>query len=134
MHGALTGVQVLVTRTPEHAIYHVKQRSGKYSPSAAVQGDMGWNPIIAGQWKAICNHWYRCHNYDTCRINKRMFDWALSKSSNRCKNWPFLVKDKLVSYNLASYFQLPFHCTNLVSYMTNALIDAHILQWRTDID
>jgi hypothetical protein len=21
-----------------------------------------------------------------------------------------------------------------VSYMTNALIDAHILQWRTDID
>jgi hypothetical protein len=30
--------------------------TGKYTPDAAVQGDMGWKPIIVKQWKAVCNH------------------------------------------------------------------------------
>ena len=28
--------------------------TGKYTPTAAVSGDMGWQPPVQQQWKAIC--------------------------------------------------------------------------------
>jgi hypothetical protein len=32
----------------------------KCTPNVAVQGDIGWNPIIIDQLKSVCNHWHRC--------------------------------------------------------------------------
>jgi len=57
--------------------------TGKYTPNAAVQGDMGWRHSLVEQWKSICNHWYRCLSYNETRVNKKIFVWALNKGNSR---------------------------------------------------
>jgi len=61
---------------------------GKYTPNAAVNGDIGWTPPIVKQWKAVITHWIRLSNMDTNRLNNFMFR-AIS-SHNKC--WPHFVK------------------------------------------
>ena len=43
-----------------NAVHHRAMRfflgTGKYTPSAAVSGDMGWKPAFVKQWKSICVH------------------------------------------------------------------------------
>ena len=38
----------------------------KYTPTAAVAGDMGWLPCIVSQWKSISILWSR---FSVCRMN-----------------------------------------------------------------
>ena len=68
--------------------------TGKYTPTAAVSGDMGWQPPVMRQWKATCLQWFRFLNMGTLRVNKRIFDWCNIKARSNCKNWCFLVKKK----------------------------------------
>lgn len=120
-----------------NAIHHRAMRfflgTGKYTPNAAVQGEMGWKPVIIEQWKSICNHWNRCLNYNNSRVNKLIFTWAMSKGSIRCKNWPFVVKDKFISLGLHLYTQLPFSQKKLLENITNVLMEMHIEQWNIEL-
>jgi len=108
--------------------------TGKYTPNTAVQGEMGWDPIILMQWKSICNHWTRCLGYDDSRLNGRVFKWAVQKGNSRCKNWPFAVKDKLFSLGLQSYIQLPFSRLQLLDNISKAILDVHLIEWNNDIN
>ena len=47
--------------------------TGKYTPSAAVAGEMGWTPLFMKQYKSVCIQWvrYLCMHND--RVNKRIF-------------------------------------------------------------
>ena len=113
-----------------NAVHHRAMRfflgTGKYTPNVAVQGEMGWKPIIIYQWKSICNHWSRCLNYDNSRVNKSVFLWALSKGNNRCKNWSFIVKDKLNTLGLHMYTHLPFSRKKLLEQLTYILMELHV--------
>lgn len=61
-----------------YSVHHRAMRfflgNGKYAPNAAVQEDMGWNPIIIDQLKSVCSHWNRCLRYDMSRAKKKIFD------------------------------------------------------------
>ena len=37
---------------------------GKYSPNAAVNGDMGWRPAYIEQMKPTSCHWFRLNHMD----------------------------------------------------------------------
>ena len=58
--------------------------NGKYTPTAAVAGDMGWEPPIIKQYKCICNQWARFSNMPDDRINKRIYNYSRLKSGPRC--------------------------------------------------
>ena len=60
--------------------------TGRYTPNAAVIGEMGWLPPIVKQWKCVCLHWARLHNMCTSRINKQIFQYCFTKGSRKCKN------------------------------------------------
>jgi len=63
-----------------HSIHHRAMRFfldyGKYTPNAAVFGEMSWNPISVEQWKSVCNHWHRCLNFKDFPMNKKLFEWS----------------------------------------------------------
>ena len=52
--------------------------TGKYTPTVAVSGDMGWAPAFVKQWECICNHWNRMIYMDVGRVNKQVF-YGLTK-------------------------------------------------------
>ena len=47
--------------------------TGKYTPTAAVFGEMAWEPPIVKQWKCISSQWARLVNMNVERLNKRIF-------------------------------------------------------------
>ena len=55
--------------------------TGKYTPTAAVYGDMGWIPPFIKQWKCIGNLWNRNVHTNVTRLNKRIFVWAHRKAN-----------------------------------------------------
>ena len=65
---------------------------GKYAPTAAVRGDMGWSTPSHRQWLAVTRQWCRLVNMNGMRLNKRIFTWAHDKGGPRCKNWVFRVQ------------------------------------------
>ena len=69
--------------------------TGKYTPSDAFAGDMGWVPTFIKQYKSICNQWTRYASMPGGRVNKRIFNFCKSKSGARCQNWHFRVSKHL---------------------------------------
>ena len=68
---------------------------GKYTPVAALQGDMGWEPSTVKQWVCIGRLWVRMANTADDRLNKRIAMWAYGKASFRCRNWFYTVRKRL---------------------------------------
>ena len=64
---------------------------GKYTPNAAVQGDMGWPLPIYHQWSAIIRFWKRLEGMNVNRIDSRVFSFCKTSGDVRHKNWCFRV-------------------------------------------
>ena len=76
---------------------------GKYTPSAAVIGEMGWTTSYIRQWKSIYSHWYRYHTWKNSDMRKRTFNWTMSALEIKCKNWWFSEKNHLCNMGLENY-------------------------------
>ena len=59
---------------------------GRYTPNAAVNGDMGWERPSVKQWASVINNWYRVKKMDEQRLNKIIYKWAESNARSSCKN------------------------------------------------
>lgn len=108
---------------------------GKYSPNAAVSGEMGWQPPVVRQWKHISGFWARLANTDNSRLNKRVALWANAKSTSY-KNWFYYVKRQFADITLMDYCNLsiPIHKHNLVDSVENAVMEKYVTDWSTSIN
>lgn len=64
---------------------------GKYTPNAAVQGDIGWKSPWHQQYICIFRNWRRMCDMPNTKLCNRIFIWAYSLSDTK-KNWIFHVK------------------------------------------
>ena len=44
---------------------------GKYTPKAAVVGDIGWKPTIIRQWEVVIRQWLRMKAMGNDRLNRK---------------------------------------------------------------
>ena len=84
---------------------------GKYTPNAAIQGDMGWPLPIYYQWVTIVKQWQRLHRMSDNRINKKVFMFCKSKSKSRCKLWYGRVDDFFKKHDLHMVTDINFIST-----------------------
>lgn len=109
---------------------------GKYTPNAAVIGEMAWQPPIVRQWKNISRYWARLSNIPSSRINKRIALWAYAKANNACKNWMYIVKSQISRYNLNQFcdinVSIPVH--SFVDKMVNKHTSLFINDWKECIN
>ena len=73
---------------------------GKYTPNAAIQGDMGWRLPVHRQWLAVLRQVVRFRDMDNQRLNKKVFIWA-NESADSVNNWNRRVKRMCSELNLA---------------------------------
>ena len=66
----------------------------KYTPNAAVNGDIGWTPPLVRQWKTILGHWFRLNSLDGTRINNIVFKWTHEHTAS-IKNWCYKVEHEV---------------------------------------
>ena len=72
----------------------------KFTPNAAVQGDLGVRNPWQHQMLEICRQWCRLSNMSDDRINKKVFRWI---DSLKCRNWSYRIKQFLQSCDQAEY-------------------------------
>ena len=63
---------------------------GKYTPNAAVNGDMEWTPTHVKQMKSVMCHWFRLNHMDSNRINKQIFLWSYRTRQKHKKTGVFI--------------------------------------------
>ena len=109
---------------------------GKYTPNAAINGDIGWTPMVAKCWKSVLTFWCRCINMDATRMNKKIFCWSNSKSNTQCKNWHFRIGKKLTESGFPVYSNINGSINkssvlnNVLPFITQTYID----QWVVDVN
>ena len=81
---------------------------GRYTPNAAVMGDMSWTPIYHTQWKIISSQWCKLVNMEKNRTNRKIFAWTdeVSLKSKSVKNWNYVVRKHFTDLELADYCNL----------------------------
>ena len=57
--------------------------AGRYTPNAAVNGDIECLSPLVKQWKSVIKQWYRINIMYDERLNKKVYKWAYF---NNCKN------------------------------------------------
>ena len=62
---------------------------GRYTPNAAICGDMGWKIPLHRQKMAVMRQWTRLINMEENRTNSKVFMWAKRAAEKRrgCINW-----------------------------------------------
>ena len=110
--------------------------TGKYTPVAAVSGDMGWTQPLTRQWQRVSLHWHRLSCMDDNRLNKRIFTWCKNKGRSACKNWCYSVKCMFQSLDLSPLY---VECINvsakvLANEVTKGLTVRHMYEWQMNID
>ena len=107
--------------------------TGKYTPNAAIYGDMGWQAPLVKQWK--CNTCDRLKRMTENRLNKRVFVWSCSNANQSCKNWVYTVKNQFQNLGHGAYaaFNNMFSKTCLVRDVSNVMLQKFIDDWLQSV-
>ena len=110
--------------------------TGKYTPSDAVAGDMGWVQTFIRQYKSVCNQWTRYSNMMDDRVNKRIFNFCQSKSGARCQNWHYRVTKHLSSNGCADYIQRQhrFSSRQMFNTLSEHMMNTFTEQWHIRVN
>ena len=110
---------------------------GKYTPNAAVNGDMGWKPPIIRQWKAVMGHYFRCVNMDNTRLNKRVFVWSY-QNRKRLRNIYLDIENVLTTNGIDGTFKGNYipksRCKDMTNQLMTIMFDKYKNEWLTSIN
>ena len=102
---------------------------GKYTPTAAVQGDMGWYVPLHKQFLGVARFWCRMYNMNNTRLNKQIFTWSKNKSSSKCKNAMFHIQRFFKQINIQ--VPEPNNEVNLNKRVFLSEVDIKLLEYCT---
>ena len=75
----------------QHRAMRVFLGTTRNTPSAAMAGDMAWQPVCVRQIIAVSNYWVRLSHMPNMCFNKRIFNYCFNSKGSRCNNWCYKV-------------------------------------------
>ncbi len=87
---------------------------GKYAPTVAISGDMGWSNPQHRLWLCVIRQWCKLLNMDNSLLTKKVFMWGLEQSGGKCKTWFYRVTQFLNSLEQQHMCQIQEVNTKLV--------------------
>ena len=118
---------------------------GRYTPNAAVNGDMGWNKPIIKPWSSVINNWIRIKKMDEGRINKNVMDpylelpndWAVLNKGPSCKNATYRLSKQFTESGIEYIFNVEdssFISKCYVKTEIQGMVENKIMEkWRQDL-
>ncbi|MEW8546453.1 MAG: reverse transcriptase family protein, partial [Candidatus Thiodiazotropha sp.] len=106
---------------------------GRYTPNAGVLGDIGWDPVVSKQWKAVIRQWSRMHTMDEDRINFKIYKWSERSSSRSCRNWHFRVEALLAESGIDVQF-VNTNLRNIANQVYNFQLGKFKDKWLNDVN
>ena len=105
---------------------------GKFTPNAAVEGDMGWIPAEVRQWTCVVRLWCRLKNMDVNRLNHKVYKWAESMKT-RTKNWVFRFQRHLELINCSHYLNNNYSTSHILSTCEKQYLNVFIDKWKAEL-
>ena len=93
---------------------------GKYAPTPAVSGDMGWLAPRHKQWLGVMRKWLRVLSMDNSFLTKKIFLHSMNQSNSSCRTWFYRVKQFLISIDQEHMFRARDLNARLVLPVINA--------------
>jgi hypothetical protein len=108
---------------------------GKYTPIAALYGEMGWDPPIVRQWISISRYYVRLSCTNHTRLNKRIAIWASETASSKCKNWYYLIHKHVADLNLNLNLSLNVPLSvKVINSIHDATMSSFVSNWLLSIN
>ena len=110
--------------------------TGKYTPTAAVSGEMGWHPAFVKQWKSVCIYWNRMIHMDAGRTIGA-FLYGLTESLELvAKKHIFSMKEKFRKLGLNQYSDktASFSRNKCIYDIFDRLMTEYIEEWHVSIN
>ena len=120
----------------QHRAMRVYLGTTRNTPTAAMAGDMGWQPVVTRQLLAVLNYWIRLSHMSNTNLNKRIFLYCLNVNRPGCKNWCFRVLNnysKIGCYNNAN-INSHISKTTFLNAVKHASMSHFISDWKTTIN
>ena len=108
--------------------------AGRYTPTGAVRGEMGWSVPHHKQWVSVIKLFHHFLKMDDSRVTRHIFDWSLDAAMNRCHNWYWHVRKKLSEFNLLWMVQSNSYWDSLVPAVNDALIRKVESDWLAQLN
>ena len=107
---------------------------GKFTPNAAVEGDMGWLPQEVRQWNDVLRLWGRLKDMDAGRLNRKVYCWA-ETNRTRTKNWNDRLNKHLESINCAHFLDGSNHnLKHVISTCEKLYFDVYKDKWENELN
>ena len=108
---------------------------GRYTPTAAVAGDMGWEPTIVKQWKCVGSFWSRLCNMDNSRLTKKIFLYSFHQN-DKCKNWTYRVSEFFKKLNCNEFLNIdqPISKRKLSDSIRSRLMQNYLCDWKFKVN
>ena len=107
---------------------------GKYTPNAAVNGDMGWTPPHIKQMKSVLSHWFRLNHMGSDRINKQAFLWSYH-TRQKHRNW-CLYTDKVQKSDInlsIDMFYNKLQRQSVIETLQNSMFTDYKSDWKNKV-
>ena len=95
-------------------------------------GDVGWDPVLAKQWKTVMNQWSRMKSMKDQRLNYKNFAWSEGNHGRNCKNWHYRLKSMLTEAGIEVQ-QAGINSRNTVTDIYTYIVNEHITKWIHDV-
>jgi len=110
---------------------------GKYTPNAAVLGDMGWIPPSIRQWTSVAAFWSRMSCTNSHRLNKRISLWASDKArASNCRNRHVWLRKHLATLDLNQFnsINVPIPKPAFVKLLSERMFQRFANDWLDQIN
>ena len=105
---------------------------GKFTPNAAVEGDMGWIPAEVRQWNCVIRLWCRLKTMDVNRLNYKVYKWADSMKT-RTKNWYFRFQKHLQSINCSHFLNNDYSTRHMITTCEKQYLNVFTDNWKNEL-
>ena len=104
---------------------------GRYTPNAALHGELGWKSPEHRQWLSVFRLFLRLKNMDKSRINSLVFDWSIRCTRAGIKNWGFKIKSFLHKLGMSHlwYSDDEIDSKHVLNDLDHLLLEYYATEW-----
>ena len=106
---------------------------GKFTPNAAVEGDMGWIPAEVRQWNCVLRLWFRLKTMDINRLNYKVYKWAEAMKT-QTKNWYYRFQKHLRTINCSHFLENDYGTKHIITTCEKQYLDIYIGKWKNEVN
>ena len=106
---------------------------GKFTPNAAVEGDMSWIPVEVRQWNCVLRLWCRLKTMDINRLNYKVYKWAEAMKT-QTKHWYYRFQKHLRTINCSHFLENDYDTKHIITTCEKQYLDIYIDKWKNEVN